>query len=57
MTAAGQAHGMIYATVQRQAAMLAFLDNFKILGVVFFAVIPVLLLMRKPKPTGNVPVH
>jgi DHA2 family multidrug resistance protein len=28
--AAAQAHGMIYVTVQRQAAMLAFLDNFKI---------------------------
>jgi len=56
--AAAQAHGMIYATVQRQAAMLAFLDNFKMLGIVFFAVIPVLLLMKKPKAaTGNVPVH
>jgi DHA2 family multidrug resistance protein len=56
--AAAQAHGMIYVTVQRQAAMLAFLDNFKMLGIVFFAVIPVLLLMKKPKPaTGNVPVH
>jgi MFS transporter, DHA2 family, multidrug resistance protein len=56
--AAAQAHGMIYTTVQRQAAMLAFLDNFKLLGIVFFAVIPVLLLMKKPKaPAGNVPVH
>ena len=46
------------STVQRQAAMLAFLDNFKMLGVVFFAVIPVLMLMKKPRgPTGGVPVH
>jgi MFS transporter, DHA2 family, multidrug resistance protein len=52
-----QAHGMVYGTIQRQAAMLAFLDNFKMLGVVFFAVIPVLLLMRKPKVHGAVPVH
>jgi DHA2 family multidrug resistance protein len=56
--ASAQAHGMIYNTVQRQAAMLAFIDNFKMLGVVFFAVIPALLLMRKPKaPSGHVPVH
>ena len=56
--AAAQAHGMIYNTVQRQAAMLAFLDNFKLLGVVFLCVIPVLLLMKKPKgPVGDVPVH
>jgi DHA2 family multidrug resistance protein len=53
-----QAHGMIYGTIQRQAAMLAFIDNFKMLGVVFFAVIPILVMMRKPKRTaGSVPVH
>ncbi len=52
-----QAHGMVYGTIQRQAAMLAFLDNFKMLGIVFFAVIPVLLLMRKPKVHGALPVH
>jgi DHA2 family multidrug resistance protein len=49
---------MIYGTIQRQSAMLAFIDNFKMLGVVFFAVIPVLLLMKKPKArAGSVPVH
>jgi hypothetical protein len=42
----------------RQAAMMAFLDNFKMLGIVFFAVIPILLMMRKPRvPAGGVPVH
>jgi DHA2 family multidrug resistance protein len=56
--ATAQAHGMIYNTVQRQAVMLAFLDNFKLLGVVFLAVIPVLALMKKPKVrAGTVPVH
>ena len=56
--ATSQAHGMIYNTIQRQAAMLAFVDNFKMLGVVFLAVIPVLALMKKPKaPAGGVPVH
>jgi MFS transporter, DHA2 family, multidrug resistance protein len=56
--ASAQAHGMIYSILQRQAAMMAFLDNFKILGIVFFAVIPVFLFMRKPKVSvGGVPVH
>jgi MFS transporter, DHA2 family, multidrug resistance protein len=56
--ATAQAHEMIYGTVQRQALMLAFLDNFKLLGIVFFAVIPVMLLMKKRKgPAGDVPVH
>jgi MFS transporter, DHA2 family, multidrug resistance protein len=53
-----RAHGMIYNTVQRNAAMLAFLDNFKMLGVTFLLVIPILLLMRKPKAqAGGMPAH
>jgi MFS transporter, DHA2 family, multidrug resistance protein len=53
-----QASGLVYSTVQRQAAMLAFVDDFRMLGAVFFAVIPILLLLRKPKPgRRNVPVH
>src|SRR5216110_83922 len=52
--ASAQAHGMIYNAVERQAVMLAFIDNFKMLGVVFFAVIPILVLMRKPRvPAGG----
>jgi len=56
--ASAQAHGMIYGTIQRQAVMLAFIDNFKMLGVVFFAVIPVMVLLKKPKGAGgSAPVH
>jgi DHA2 family multidrug resistance protein len=56
--ASAQAHGMIYGTIQRQSVMLAFIDNFKMLGVVFFAVIPIMVLMKKPKAqAGGVPVH
>jgi DHA2 family multidrug resistance protein len=56
--ATDQAHAMIYGTIQRQAAMLAFLDNFKMLGVTFLLVIPVLALMKKPRMrAGGVPVH
>jgi DHA2 family multidrug resistance protein len=56
--ASNQAHGLLLNTVQRQSAMLAFVDNFKMLGVVFLAVIPILLLLKKPKSGGgDVPVH
>ena len=56
--AAARAQGMIYGIVQRQAAMLSFLDDFKLLGVVFFAIIPIFFLMKRPKMGGgNVPVH
>jgi len=57
-TASAQAHALIYGNIGRQAAMLSFLDDFKMLGLVFFAVIPILILMRKPKIRGGgVPVH
>jgi DHA2 family multidrug resistance protein len=56
--AASQAQSMIYYTVQRQAAMMSFIDCFKLLGVVFFAVIPVMVMMKRPRrPAGDVPVH
>ncbi|MBS1842509.1 MAG: DHA2 family efflux MFS transporter permease subunit [Acidobacteria bacterium] len=56
--AAARATGMINGVVQRQAAMLAFLDNFKMLGVVFLVVLPVLLMLKKPKgKISDVPVH
>ncbi len=49
---------MINTIVQRQAAMLAFLDNFKMLGVVFLVVLPILLMLKRPKgKMDDVPVH
>ena len=55
--ATAQAHGMILNLVARQATMMAFLDNFKLLGIIFFAVIPIMMLMKKPKISAGVPVH
>jgi MFS transporter, DHA2 family, multidrug resistance protein len=56
--ASAQAHAMVYGTIQRQAAMLSFLDNFKMLGVVFLVITPILVLMKKPKMRGGgAPVH
>src|ERR1700746_2896120 len=43
--AGAQAHGMIYSIIQRQATMLSFVDDFKLLGVIFFAIIPIFFLM------------
>jgi hypothetical protein len=58
LPAGAQAQAMIYGTIQRQAVMMAFIDNFKMLGIVFFAVIAILLLMKKPRAQpGGVSVH
>ena len=44
--AAQKAWGAIYGIVQRQAAMLSFVEAFWIMGVVFWAMAPLLLLLR-----------
>ena len=45
-----QAYGSIYATVMREAAVLAYRDTNFIMGVVTLSALPLLLLTRKPKP-------
>ncbi len=48
--AAAQATGMIYGTVQRQASMLSFADAFRVMAVLFLAIVPLMFLMRKSGP-------
>jgi len=52
-----QAYGVFQNTVQRQATMLAYLDNFHILAYVILAMIPTLLLMKKTRSSGGMAVH
>src|SRR4051812_33442957 len=47
-TAAGQAYGALWGTVQRQAAMLAFVDTFRAMAFVFLLVLPFLFVMKRP---------
>jgi hypothetical protein len=35
--------------VQKQAAMIAFIDGFKLLAVLFLALVPFAFLMKKPQ--------
>jgi len=44
-----RAYAAVFGLVQQQAAMRAFLDIFRLVTVVFLLMIPLLLLMRKPK--------
>jgi len=48
--AAAQAQGMLYRLLVRQATMLAFVDNFRILGMAALAVIPLVFLIKKVQP-------
>jgi MFS transporter, DHA2 family, multidrug resistance protein len=44
--AARQAQALAYALIQREASVKAFIDDFWLLGVIFLALIPVVLFMR-----------
>ena len=48
--AAVQAHGVIYGMTLRQSSMLAFADAFWVMAVLFIAIIPMMLMMRKAGP-------
>jgi len=48
--AANQAQAILYATVQRQAAMLAVTDTFWILAVIFVAMIPLAVFLKPTSP-------
>jgi DHA2 family multidrug resistance protein len=47
--AATQSYVALWGTVQRQAAMLAFVDTFRAMAIVFLLVLPFLFIMRRPK--------
>ena len=44
-----RAYAALFGMVQRQATMVSFVGIFQLLGVVFFALIPLVLLMKRPK--------
>jgi len=53
VTAARQSYGAIWGVVQQQSAMLAFVDTFRALAVVFLLVLPLLFLMKRPRHHGG----
>jgi DHA2 family multidrug resistance protein len=52
-----QAYAVIQANVQRQATMLAYIDNFHMLGYAILAMLPMLFLMKRTKSSGEMAVH
>ena len=52
-----QAYALIQGTIQRQAAMLAYVDCFWLLGVAILIMIPMAFLVKKSKPGGGMAVH
>jgi MFS transporter, DHA2 family, multidrug resistance protein len=52
-----RAYALIQATVQRQAAMLAYTDCFWFLGWAILLMVPMVFLIKKSKPGGGMAVH
>ncbi len=50
-----QAEAELYAMVQQQAAVVSYIDAFWLLGAVLLAMIPLVLLLRRPQPGAAVP--
>jgi DHA2 family multidrug resistance protein len=51
-TASQRAYGAVFGMVQRQAAMVTFVDIFRLLGFLFLLLIPLTLLMKRPSGKG-----
>jgi DHA2 family multidrug resistance protein len=56
-TAQHHAFAIMQANVIRQATMLAYIDNFWLLGVVILCLLPCVFLIKKSKPGGEIVVH
>jgi DHA2 family multidrug resistance protein len=49
VTATEQARSALFGLVQRQAAMLSFMDAFRLMGLLFACLLPLLLLLKMPR--------
>jgi DHA2 family multidrug resistance protein len=52
-TAGQRAYALAFGMVQRHAAMLAYLDAFFLLAIMFILALPLILIMKKPKAGGG----
>ena len=48
-TATQRAYASLFGSVQQQATMVAFVSIFRLLGVIFLLLLPLVLLMKKPR--------
>jgi MFS transporter, DHA2 family, multidrug resistance protein len=52
-----KAYALLQSNVYRQAGMLAYIDNFWLLGVAILAMVPMVFLMKRPRRGGEIAVH
>ncbi|MBV9574968.1 MAG: EmrB/QacA family drug resistance transporter, partial [Acidobacteriales bacterium] len=52
-----RAYALIQGNVFRQANMLAYIDNFSMLGFAMLAMVPLVFIMKRPRTGSDAPVH
>jgi MFS transporter, DHA2 family, multidrug resistance protein len=52
-----RAYGLLQGSLFRQASMLAYVDNFWLLGVAILVMVPLVFLMKRPPTGGEIAVH
>ncbi len=52
-----RAYGLVQGNLLRQANMLAYIDDFWLLGAAILGMIPLVFLMKRARPGGEVAVH
>jgi DHA2 family multidrug resistance protein len=53
VTAGNRANAAVFGLVQRQATMVSFVGIFLLLGILFIALVPLVLLMKRPRRGGG----
>jgi len=56
-TSTERAYAAMFGMVQRQASMVSFVRIFQLLGILFVVLVPLVLLMQRPKGGGHVSAH
>jgi DHA2 family multidrug resistance protein len=57
VTATDRAYRAVFGMVTRHATMVSFVDLFRLLGGIFLFLLPLILLMRRPKGRGTAAAH
>jgi DHA2 family multidrug resistance protein len=52
-----QAYALLAGTIDRQATMLSYIDNFRILGIAALFLLPCVFAVKRPRKGGEVHVH
>jgi MFS transporter, DHA2 family, multidrug resistance protein len=56
-TATERAYAALFGLVQRQASMVAFVNLFQLLGIMFLVLLPLVLIMKRPRGRGPMGAH